>query len=208
MLGRRKRTIFAIIPVVGIIISGLFANFSPHIAMWRLSSAIEARDTQTVMGYVDLPRFRESLRSEMKRVMRAELEKNLDVSNPFAMLGAKIVESAADYLVESILTEEGIVRILEGRKPGGIGKDRADGPGESIFGNSTPTDSASAGNASNGPGDDASTDAKSSTEIVRDSFGTFRLVFSEDSSPFFELLWEGNGFTGWRVVGIKFVSES
>jgi len=204
MLGRRERTIFAIILVVGIIILGLFVNFSPHIAMWRLSSAIEARDTQTVMGYVDLPRFRESLRSEMKRVMREELERNLDTSNPFAMLGAKIVEGAADYLVESILTEESIVKILEGRKPGGLGKDRADGPIESIFGKSTPDESASSGSGDGSTADETNR----STEIIRDSFGTFRLVLNEDSSPLFELLWEGNGFTDWKLVGIRLSGES
>jgi len=151
------------------------------------------------MGYVDLPRFRESLRSEMKRVMQAELERNLDTSNPFAMHGAKIVEGAADYLVESILTEESIVRILEGRKPGGPGKDGTGGPVGSIFGGPTPDDS-----ASNKSSDVNSTDATNrSTEIIRDSFGTFRLVFSEDSSPLFELLWEGNGFTDWKLVGIR-----
>ena len=212
MLGIRGRTVFAISVVVGIIISGLFAIFSPHIAMWRLSSAVEARDTQTVIAYVDLPRFRESFRSEMKRVMRAELDKNVDMSNPFAMLGVKIAEGAADYLVESMLTEENIVKILEGRKPGGLGKDRAgglgkdraEGPGESIFGGPTPDDSASSKFDDANPADETNR----STEIIRDSFGTFRLVLSEDSSPLFELLWEWNSFTGWKLVGIRLISGS
>ena len=172
--------------------------------MWRLSSAVEARDTQTVMGYVDLPRFRESLRSEMKRVMQVELERNLDTSNPFAMLGAKIVEGAADYLVESILTEESIVKILEGRKPGGLGKDKSDGFGQSILGGSTPDDAASSGSGAANSADETNR----STEVIRDSFGTFRLVFSQDSSPLFELLWEGNGFTGWKLVGISLIKGS
>jgi len=140
-------------------------------------------------------------------VMQAELEKNLDTSNPFAMLGAKIVEGAADYLVESMLTEENIVKILEGRKLGGLGKeraeglgkDRAEGLGEAIFGNSTPNDSASSGSGDPNSADDTNR----STEIIRDSIGTFRLVFSEDSSPLFELLWEGNGFTDWKLVGMR-----
>jgi len=184
-------------------VTGIVGYFSPHIAMWRLSSAIEARDTQTVMGYVDLPRFRESLRSEMKRVTREELNKNVDLSNPFAMLGAKIAEGAADYLVESMLTEDNIVKILEGRKPGGPGKDGTGGPVGSIFGGPTPDDS-----ASNKSSDVNSTDETNrATEIIRDSFGTFRLVFSENSSPHFELLWEGNGFTGWKLVGIRFVGK-
>jgi len=197
MVSNKKLLVVSVILILAS--SGVLVYFSPHIAMWRLSSAIEARDTQTVMGYVDLPRIRESLRSEMKRVMRAELEKNLDVPNPFAMLGAKIVESAADYLVESVLTEENIVKILEGRGPGRLGKDGTKGFGDSIFGNSTADDS-----AANPPSAENSQDETTrSTEIIRDSFGTFRLVFSEDSSPVFELLWEGNGFTGWKLVGIR-----
>ena len=193
--------LFSIVSALILLVA--FTYFSPHIAMWRLSSAVEARDTQTVMGYVDLPRFRESLRGEMKRVMRAELDKNVDMSNPFAMLGARIAEGAADYLVESMLTEENIVKILEGRKPDGPGKDRTEGPVGSIFGGSTPDDSASSGSRAANSTDDTNR----STEIVRDSFGTFRLVFSEDSSPLFELLWEGNGFTGWKLVGIRFIGD-
>ena len=198
----KRRPVPYVVLFVGCsLLIGMGAYFSPHIAMWRLSSAIEARDTQAVMGYVDLPRFRESLRSEMKRVMQAELERNLDTSNPFSMLGAKIVEGAADYLVESILTEESIVKILEGRKPGGLGKDRADGPIESIFGKSTPDESASSGSGDGSTADETNR----STEIIRDSFGTFRLVLNEDSSPLFELLWEGNGFTDWKLVGMRIV---
>jgi len=205
-MATNKKVFLGLIPILAFCALTICAvgYFSPHIAMWRLSSAIEARDTQTVMGYVDLPRFRESLRSEMKRVMQAELERNLDTSNPFAMLGAKIVEGAADYLVESILTEESIVKILEGRKPGGLGKDRAEGPGESIFGGPTPDDSASSGSGDANSADDSNR----STEIIRDSFGTFRLVFSENSSPLFELLWEGNGFTDWKLVGIRLIGGS
>jgi len=206
-----KKNLLVLTAILIPILIAVFGYFSPHIGMWRLSSAIEARDTQTVMGYVDLPRFRESLSSEMKRVMRAELDKNVDMSSPFAMLGAKIAEGAADYLVESMLTEENIVKILEGRKPGGLGKDRAgglgkersEGLGDSIFGKSTPDDSASIRSG----GANSTDETNRSTEIIRDSFGTFRLVFSEDSSPLFELLWEGNGFTGWRLVGIRFVGK-
>jgi len=184
--------------VLLVMITGALVYFSPHIAMWRLSSAIEARDTQAVMGYVDLPRFRESLRSEMKRVMREELEKNLDTSNPFAMLGAKIAEGAADYLVESVLTEESIVKILEGQRPSldsksdGASNGRNSRSEESSNSNETPTTESSDGDSSS-----------VTTEIVRDSLGSFRVVYKKNGIHLFDLLWEGNGFTGWKVVGVQ-----
>ena len=187
--------------VVLVLLAGVLAYFSPHIAMWRLGSAVESRDTQAVMGYVDLPRFRESLRDEMKRVMRAGIAKETDMSNPFVMLGARIAESAADYVIESMLTEENIVKILEGRNP-----DALKGPGSrggDSAGGST-TGDARAGDAVTG--DSSSSESDTSTEIIRDSFGTFRLVFSEKSSPLFELLWEGNGLTGWKLVGIRLLA--
>lgn len=184
--------------VVLVLLAGVFAYFSPHFAMWRLGSAVESRDTQAVMGYVDLPRFRESLRDVMKRVMRAEIAKETDMTNPFVIFGARIAESAADYVIESMLTEENIVKILEGRNPDALKTPSSRG-GDSA--RDSTTGDARAGDAATG--DSTSDESNTSTEIVRDSFGTFRLVFSEKSSPLFELLWEGNGFSGWRLVGIR-----
>ena len=201
MARNKSITLFLSAGVVLAIIVGAAGYFSPHIAMWRLSSAVKSRDTQAVMGYVDLPRFRQSLREEMRRVMRAGIAKETDMSNPFVMLGAKIAESAADYVIESMLTEENIVKILEGRNP-----DALKGPGSRIgdsAGDSTTSD-ARAGDAATG--DSTSDESNRSTEIIRDSFGTFRLVFSEKSSPLFELLWEGNGLTGWKLVGIRLLA--
>jgi len=191
--------------VMGIVILlGVFSYASPYISIWRLGSALEKNDTATVVSYIEFPRFRDSLRSEVKTLISGGLDIIPGAKfTPLGFLGTKLVETSLDYLIETQLTEENIVKMLEGQRPSLDPKsDGASNGGnsrseESSNSNETPTTESSDGDSSS-----------VTTEIVRDSLGSFRVVYKKDGIHLFDLLWEGNGFTGWKVVGIKLSLKS
>jgi len=196
---------FALLVMGIVILLGVFSYASPYISIWRLGSALEKNDTATVVSYIDVPRFRDSLRSEVKTLISGGLEIIPGAKfTPLGFLGTKLVETSLDYLIETQLTEENIAKILEGQRPSldpkSDGTSVADGK-SSPGGHSGPGENSSST-------EDEGTSSSVTTEIVRDSLGSFRVVYKKDGIHLFDLLWEGNGFAGWKVVGIQLFKES
>ena len=192
--------------VMGIVILlGVFSYASPYISIWRLGSALEKNDTATVVSYIDVPRFRDSLRSEVKTLISGGLDIIPGAKfTPLGFLGTKLVETSLDYLIETQLTEENIVKILEGQRPSLDPK--TDGTSAADGTSSSPGQSGMDKNSSSTEGEGNSSSV--TTEIVRDSLGSFRVIYKKNGIHLFDLLWEGNGFTGWKVVGIKLSLKS
>ena len=197
---KKGKSIPIALTVMGaVILLGVFSYASPYISIWRLGSALERNDTATVVSYIDVPRFRESLREEVKTILSEGLGLIPGGKfNPMGFLGSKLVEASLDYLIETQLTEENIAKILEGQRPNLDPK--SDGTsvtdGKSGSGGQSGSDRNSSSEGSDG------NSSSVTTEIVRDSLGSFRVVYKKNGIHLFDLLWEGNGFTGWKVVGI------
>ena len=82
----------------------------PYMALYRMGSALQAKDAALIERYVDFPRFRASLEDELRASLRARHEEG----SRMARVGARLAEAALPALLDALLTPEGIVSLLEG----------------------------------------------------------------------------------------------
>lgn len=80
---------------------------SPYLAMHNLKEAVREGDRDDLAEKVDFPAVRESIKSQAKAVMMAELTKEKD-SNPFAALGGMLAMAMIDPVVDGIVSPDGL----------------------------------------------------------------------------------------------------
>lgn len=87
---------------------------SPMWAMQGLKDAALAGDKEELKERVDFPAVRESLKSQLRAVVVAEMAKQKD--NPFAAIGMAIASSIIDPMIDGIVSPDGIKAIVENGK--------------------------------------------------------------------------------------------
>ncbi|NOW46685.1 hypothetical protein FHW96_002845 [Novosphingobium sp. SG751A] len=80
---------------------------SPYLAMRDLKEAVREGDRDDLAEKVDFPAVRESIKSQAKAVVMAEVAKQQD-SNPFAALGSMVGMAMVDHLVDGIVSADGL----------------------------------------------------------------------------------------------------
>lgn len=109
---RGKFWIVAIV-VAGLIGIGGWYWASPLYAMSQLRDAAISGDAEELEERIDFPKVRESVKSQMRAVMAAELTKPEMKDNPFGALGAMMAMGMIDGLVDGIVTPEGMAAMIE-----------------------------------------------------------------------------------------------
>jgi general secretion pathway protein G len=96
---------------------------SPYVMLRNFERAIDAKDADAIVQYVDFPALRASLREEYRAQITNQLADTLKSdSNPFAALGAGIGIALGDRLADSmidVLVSPGSIRALIERAGGG-----------------------------------------------------------------------------------------
>lgn len=117
-----KKAILAGVAAI-VVAAGAWYWLSPGLAMQGLKTAALAGDREELKERVDFPAIRESLKSQMRAMMVAEMAKEKD--NPFAAVGMAFAGAIVDPMIDSIISPEGIKVMVESGKVNEPGKTAA-----------------------------------------------------------------------------------
>lgn len=115
----KNRLIFSAVVLVLLATASGWYVLSPGYAMSQLAEAARDGDEQQLKERVDFPRIRESLKSELRAKMAAELAS--PNTEGFGKLGAAIGMAFVDTMIDGLITPESIgamVRSGKMQKPG------------------------------------------------------------------------------------------
>lgn len=199
---KRANLITKIIRVAGclavaILVGAYFA--SPYLNLYHLKTVVESKDAIKLADHVDFPSLRENLKSSFQE----ELMKQADEQDAdgFAALGAAFGSIMIGPIIDSLVTPEGLLLLLEGKnllEVGGAG----DPEGlEEIADNSS---------VSEGEADSSMkfrltemTYEKSNRFVVS---ATNDLMISQGKDPI-SLVFERKGLFSWKLTGIRMSLE-
>ena len=99
------KTLCALVFAAALLFFGFLAA-SPYITFHRIKQAADAEDLQALSSYVDYPALRENLKAHMLTAVGAKLDAEQD--NPLASLGRAIATSAAEKMIDALITPENI----------------------------------------------------------------------------------------------------
>jgi len=97
--------------VVAIVLAGTLFWLTPYWAVSGLASAAQAGDVELLSDYVDIARLRESSKAQLMAAAQSELEKSK--GEAFAVLGAALGTLMLDKLVDSMVTPEMLLKVLQ-----------------------------------------------------------------------------------------------
>lgn len=103
----------AIAATTGIAILAASLYASPHVALYRMRAAVEARDAQALSGHVDFPSLRESVKVQVMRRLGAQDVLGDSGSNPFAAFGKAMALAVIDPVVDAAVTPAGVAAMLD-----------------------------------------------------------------------------------------------
>jgi len=181
--------------VVAILILCYFA--SPYWTLYRLKRAVDQNDAIFVADHVDFPRFRESLKGALTASLAKEAAK--EDAEGFEALGAAFGALMLGPMIDSLVTPEGLIQMMQGRDMGAI----ADA------GESTPRTGTREGVAES---QERSEEGETGMEISRMRYETldrFALTIagSTDSETLQErsitMLFSRQGLVGWQLSAVR-----
>lgn len=88
---------------------------SPSLAMNGIKSAVMEGDKEGLEERIDFPSVRESLKSQMRAKLAAEMVAQ-DDDNPFAALGSMLAMGMIDGLVEGFVTPDALAELIRAGK--------------------------------------------------------------------------------------------
>jgi hypothetical protein len=181
--------------VVAILISCYFA--SPYWTLYRLKRAVDQNDAIFVADHVDFPRFRESIKGALTAGLAKEAAK--EDAEGFEALGAAFGALMLGPMIDSLVTPEGLIQMMQGRDMGSI----ADA-GES------PTRTGSAKKVDNSPeGSEASERGMKISRIRYETLNRFAVTIAGSTDPAtlqeksITMLFSRRGLVGWQLSGVR-----
>ncbi|RZA34920.1 MAG: DUF2939 domain-containing protein [Lysobacteraceae bacterium] len=108
---KNKPAVIGLATAAAILAAAVYA--SPHLALYQMRAAVEARDAQALARYVDFPRLRESVKVQVMRRLGAGSGAAESRSNPFAALGQRMVLAVIDPVVDAAVSPAGVAAMLE-----------------------------------------------------------------------------------------------
>lgn len=99
---------------LGVVVAVLFAaayGASPYWTVRSIRSAAQERDSDRLSTFIDFPSVRESVKSQLMAKFAEEMSKEQD--NPFASLGQAMAAGLVGPMVDSLITPEGLARLLD-----------------------------------------------------------------------------------------------
>jgi len=88
---------------------------SPYLAVRGMKEKVASGDAVALADYVNFPALKESLKASFTAQMTTSMEEIKD--NPFAALGTAIANVLINPMIESLVSPEGLVAMMNGHKP-------------------------------------------------------------------------------------------
>jgi len=113
----RKGWIIAIGAAVALF--ALAYGASPFVAVRGFVAAAKQGDAEKLRGSVDFPAVRADLKPQLTAAVTTRMERDPQMrGNPFAGLGAILMPSILDRMIDSVVTPEGIAALVRAGKVG------------------------------------------------------------------------------------------
>lgn len=103
------------VAIAAMVLGFAYFWFSPFLALRGLQRAIATNNASAVSRYVDFPRVRESLKSDLNRAFMREVEKD---TTGFGALALAFVGPMVDRVIDAYVTPEGLASVGTGEEPG------------------------------------------------------------------------------------------
>jgi hypothetical protein len=92
---------------------------SPYLAVRGFVAAAKQGDAEKLRGSVDFPAVRADLKPQLTAAVTTRMEHDPQMrGNPFAGLGAMLMPSILDRMIDSVVTPEGIAALVRAGKVG------------------------------------------------------------------------------------------
>ena len=92
---------------------------SPYVAVRDFVAAAKQGDAEKLRGSVDFPAVRADLKPQLMAAVTTRMERDPQMrGNPFAGLGAMLMPSILDRMIDSVVTPEGIAALVRAGKVG------------------------------------------------------------------------------------------
>lgn len=92
---------------------------SPYVAVRGFVAAAKQGDAEKLRGSVDFPAVRADLKPQLAAAVTTRMERDPEMrGNPFAGLGAMLMPSILDRIIDSVVTPEGIAALVRAGKVG------------------------------------------------------------------------------------------
>lgn len=90
--------------------------FTPHLTVYNMKKAAEAKDVDTLSGYIDYPALRESLKANINAKIATKLAQSQpgDLSDAFA---AAVVTALIGPMIEYLVTPESLLMLMKAEEP-------------------------------------------------------------------------------------------
>ena len=108
MSAGKKIRIGSIITMVVVICVWFYAT--PYLTLYQFKKAVDAQDAAAISRHIDFPALRESMKSGLAA------RKETGGSNPFKSLESTIAGVVTAPMVDALVTPNGIVEIMKGRR--------------------------------------------------------------------------------------------
>ncbi|WP_119684707.1 DUF2939 domain-containing protein [Acinetobacter pittii] len=106
-----KKAIGVIFGLIILIFGYLYA--SPYIILNSIKNALKENDSEKVSAYIDYTSVRQSLKDQMNAYMLKEI--TAKEANGWEALGAMMVSTLAEKMVDAVVTPEGMTLMLQGK---------------------------------------------------------------------------------------------
>lgn len=101
-----------------LLVAGGFYFGSPYLAVRALQTAAAEGDKDALEQKVDFPAVRESLKSQMSAALMTKMQTDPEMKdNPFAALGAALLPTMINGMVDAFVTPDAIAAMVRGQKP-------------------------------------------------------------------------------------------
>lgn len=111
----RKKLLWGFIGVMIIAILGVMYA-SPYWTMRHIKAAIDQKDQEAIVSYIDFAQVKTGLQSQLKVMFLKEISENPDMANnPFAGFGVLMANAMIDGISDVFVSPEGIAALVQGK---------------------------------------------------------------------------------------------
>jgi hypothetical protein len=103
--------------------AGAYWYWSPHVALYQMAKAAQARDADAFNDHVDYLRLRESIKGQISAKMGAQMAADRDHANPFSALGTMLGMAMVGNMVDAMVRPEVVMYAM--RNDGHLNPEKA-----------------------------------------------------------------------------------
>lgn len=92
-----------------------YLTLAPYRTMKNFGEALAARDSVAISDCVDFPKLRDSVKGQFEKNVSAR-SKSLFADDPIASLAAGLATNLSDSVVDSLVTPQGLEKLLAGER--------------------------------------------------------------------------------------------